>query len=135
MSPAYAPGLIGLSLYILKFDMNDNEKTFTRELVRKAHVSPILLNAVLALSSRHLATISSFDSKKADQYSEKCVGEMICCLASRVDSMNDELFAATIILRTKEEMDGKLIFIQYSHLIKSHIPRWDSLYMWWQLLI
>ncbi|KIW51350.1 hypothetical protein PV05_10083 [Exophiala xenobiotica] len=88
------------------FDMNDNEKTFTRELVRKAHVSPILLKAVLALSSRHLATIANFDSSKAERYSEECVQEMIVCLANRVESMNDDLFAATIILRTKEEMDA-----------------------------
>ncbi len=94
--------------------MNDNEKTFTRELVRKAHVSPILLKAVLALSSRHLATIANFDSSKAERYSEECVQEMIVCLANRVESMNDDLFAATIILRTKEEMDGKSIFLCWS---------------------
>ena len=110
--------------------MNDNEKTFTRELVRKARVSPILLNAVLALSSRHLATVSYFDSKKADQYSEKCVREMILCLASRVDNTNDDLFAATIILRTKEEMDGEFIFLftflQHLHLVRSHLRGRDS---------
>ena len=87
--------------------MNDYEKRFTREIVRKAHVVPVLLKAVLALSSRHLTTVSNFESKKADQYSEDCVSEMIRCLAHCVDSMNDHLFAATIILRTKEELDGK----------------------------
>ncbi|KAK5958101.1 hypothetical protein OHC33_001291 [Knufia fluminis] len=91
------------------FDMNDDEKTFTRELIRKAPTSPILLTAILALASRHLATVSSFDSKIADHYSEECTTEMISCLNNRDESKNDDLFAATIILRTKEEMDA------YSH--------------------
>lgn len=90
-----------------QFDMNDDEKTFTRELIRKAPTSPILLTAILALASRHLATVSSFDSKIADHYSEECTTEMISCLNNRDESKNDDLFAATIILRTKEEMDGQ----------------------------
>lgn len=67
----------------------------------------ILLNAVYATASRHLSNLGRFHPEDADKFHDNCMGELIPSLNDDVSAiLDDNLFAATVVLRTKEEMDG-----------------------------
>jgi hypothetical protein len=74
---------------------------------QRAGNCPILLNAIFALAARHLSHISVVvDPLASNRYHQECLKHLIPML-DHMDTVSDEnLFAATIILRVLEEMEG-----------------------------
>ena len=68
--------------------------------------SDILLQAIYALASRQLSNLGRFDPAAAEAYHEKCMRVLIHALEPSSATVKDHLFAATVILRTKEEFDS-----------------------------
>jgi hypothetical protein len=66
------------------------------------------MNAILALSAKHLHNTESYDPYASDWYHKECLNALIPILNHEHHTMSDEnLFAATIILRMWEEMEVK----------------------------
>jgi len=76
-------------------------------LPRRAIESPTLLNAIFAVSSRHLSVIGQFDEYASDRYHQDCLKHLRNIPINDPALMKDDLLAATILLRTLEELDGK----------------------------
>lgn len=69
-----------------------------------------MLNAILALSARHLSRVDSlFDSNVADHFYQRCLEILITGIGKHEDAFHDELLAATVILRLLEELDVPLV--------------------------
>ncbi|KAK6197755.1 hypothetical protein LQW54_010593 [Pestalotiopsis sp. IQ-011] len=88
------------------FDLCDNQRHFAVEVPRRAIACPTLLNAIFALSSRHLSMGERFDPYAADRYQQECLNQLSAIILDSSNLSNDDLLAATILLRTLEEMDG-----------------------------
>ena len=70
--------------------------------------SPILNNAILAVSAKHLSVTRGFDRFAPDRYQRQCLLDLIPIQASMESDVDDMLFAATVILRLFDEMTGKM---------------------------
>ncbi|KAJ9635243.1 hypothetical protein H2199_008730 [Coniosporium tulheliwenetii] len=90
------------------FDTCDPERTFTIQVPVLAANCPTLLNAIFALSSRHLAGTSNYDPSISGKYHERCLEHMIPVLNDPDAVMDDVLLAAACLLRTLEELDVSL---------------------------
>jgi hypothetical protein len=66
-----------------------------------------LLNAIFALAARHLSHIEDFDPLASNRYHEECLKYLIPMLDHAETVSDENLFAATIILRVLEEMEGR----------------------------
>ncbi|KAH8646357.1 hypothetical protein BX600DRAFT_477571 [Xylariales sp. PMI_506] len=91
------------------FDLCDVQRHFARELPRLAITSPTLLNAIFALSSRHMSQNEQFDQYAADWYHQECLKHLSTIHMDASALARDDLLAATILLRTLEEMDVPLM--------------------------
>jgi len=97
-------------------DLCDPYHTFEITVPQMARNFPVLLNAIFALSARHLGqTHNSNDGRKkrynqlADTHNEACINIMKDLLMSKNQSVwTEHLFAATIILQVMEEMNAGL---------------------------
>ncbi|KAF5962913.1 ARCA-like protein [Fusarium bulbicola] len=69
----------------------------------RAASCPTLLNDIFALSSRHLSLNALYDPYASDRYHQACLRHLATI------SNDDNLLAATILLRTLEELDVPLI--------------------------
>jgi len=78
---------------------------FQVEVPRRAGTCPILLNAIFALSARHLSHIGNFDSFASNRYHQECLKYLIPMLNNTATVSDETLFAATIILRVLEEIE------------------------------
>lgn len=76
---------------------------------QRARSCRTLYNAILALSARHLSQIKGFDAYASTQYYQECLRTLIPSLSDPKAALDDNLLAATVILRLFEEFDGKLI--------------------------
>lgn len=66
------------------------------------------MNAILALAAKHLHNTESYDPYASDRYHQECLNTLIPILNHEHHTMSDEnLFAATIILRMWEELEVK----------------------------
>ncbi|KAH7316996.1 hypothetical protein B0I35DRAFT_479784 [Stachybotrys elegans] len=86
-------------------DLCDPQSHFESFVPSRAGSCPVLLNAIFALSARHLAHTSRYDSLASNRYHEQCLNHLIPLLDHAVTISDENLFAATIILRVLEEMD------------------------------
>lgn len=69
---------------------------------------PTLLNAIFALSSRHLSIMhEQFDEYASTRYHQNCLHQLSSISSDSSALNNDDLLAATILLRTLEELDGE----------------------------
>ena len=67
-----------------------------------------MLNAIFALSARHLSRIGRYnDALASNRYHDECLKYLIPLLNDTMTVSDDSLFAATIILRVLEEIEGK----------------------------
>ncbi|KAH6659628.1 hypothetical protein BKA67DRAFT_589556 [Truncatella angustata] len=112
--PLRNPAEVRLMKYYLEhmchwFDLCDNQKHFALEVPRRAIACPTLLNAIFALSSRHLSMGEQFDQYAADRYQQECLNQLSAIYMDPSTLSNDDLLAATILLRTLEEIDVPLI--------------------------
>lgn len=59
------------------------------------------------MSARHLSRTTSFDPFVSDHYYHECLETLIPALDDQKVATDDDLLAATVILRLLEEFDGK----------------------------
>ncbi|CEI60075.1 unnamed protein product [Fusarium venenatum] len=91
------------------FDLCDSSRHFANIVPPRAASCPTLLNAIFALSSRHLSLVGSYDPYASDRYHQACL-KRLSTISSDPSALNDDdLLAATILLRTLEELDVPLI--------------------------
>lgn len=96
-----------------KLDLCDPRQHFQVEVPKRAGTCPILLNAIFALSARHLSHISGYDRLASNRYHDECLKHLIPMLNNRATISDETLFAATIILRVLEEIDSELTENRY----------------------
>ncbi|PMD15758.1 hypothetical protein NA56DRAFT_649841 [Hyaloscypha hepaticicola] len=86
-------------------DITDIQRHFGVDVPERALSCPVLLNALLAFSARHLSRTSDYDPAIADYYHQKCVRLLIPMLDQKELVADETLFAAAVILRAFEETD------------------------------
>jgi hypothetical protein len=62
---------------------------------------------MMAMSARHLNRTTHFDPFVSDHYYQACLEKLIPALDDHGVTMDDDLLAATVILRLLEEFDGE----------------------------
>ncbi len=90
---------------------------FQVEVPQRAGTCPILLNAIFALSARHLSIIGKYDTFASNRYHQQCLKHLIPMLSNSATVGDETLFAATIILRVLEEIDRKVSFLSFEQLL------------------
>ena len=76
--------------------------------------SPLLMNAILAVSALHLSRVSDLDSYEAVRYHDRCLGLMVPMLddPDRIKDddpdriKDDNLLMTTVILHLYEDIDS-----------------------------
>ncbi|KIX96706.1 uncharacterized protein Z520_07425 [Fonsecaea multimorphosa CBS 102226] len=86
-----------------QLDITDMQRHFAVDVPERALFCPVLLEALLAFSARHLSRTSEFDPAVADHHHQACVRLMIPMLDQKELVADETLFAATVILRAFEE--------------------------------
>ncbi|KAL8335634.1 hypothetical protein RB598_009698 [Gaeumannomyces tritici] len=87
-------------------DLCDPSTSFQTVVPQRAGTCPTLLHAIFALSSRHLShTTPNFDDLASNRYHQMCLQTLIPTLKHAGTVSDENLFAATIILRVLEEME------------------------------
>ncbi|KAJ5807913.1 hypothetical protein N7474_009182, partial [Penicillium riverlandense] len=90
------------------FDCTDYQRHFALHIPYRARHCETLFNAILAMSARHLSRTASFDPFVSDHYFQLCLEKLIPALNDHEVTMDDDLLAATVILRLLEEYDAPL---------------------------
>ncbi|KAJ5086160.1 hypothetical protein N7532_010931 [Penicillium argentinense] len=90
------------------FDCTDRQQHFAVHIPYRARYCDTLFNAIMALSARHLSCTTTFDPYVSDQYYQACLETLIPSLNDHGVTMDDDLLAATVILRLLEEFDVPL---------------------------
>ncbi|MCJ1399182.1 hypothetical protein MMC11_002384 [Xylographa trunciseda] len=102
----------------LWFDLCDPLRHFALVVPQRAAICPPLLYAVFAVSARHLSRIGTYDPYAADRYYEKCLNHLTKMMDDEAASMDENLLAATVVLRWLEEIEVPLSgFDLQSHLV------------------
>jgi len=106
----------------LNFDLCDAVRHFQLVVPQRAAVCPILLNAIYAVSARHLSRLSTFDELVSNKYQQQCIEHLIPMLSDDAAVMDENLLAAMVILRYLEEVEVPLSGADtQSHLLGTHI--------------
>lgn len=105
----------------MQLDCCDPLRHFELVVPERAGVCNTLLNAVLGISARHLSHTTDFDPLAANHYHDECL-KYLNPMLNHASTLSDEnLFAATIILRMLEEMEGTTTGQDhYGHLLGIH---------------
>ncbi|KAL2870703.1 uncharacterized protein BJX67DRAFT_390490 [Aspergillus lucknowensis] len=88
-----------------RLDVCDLHSHFSTEVPRRALQVPMVLKAVLALSARHAAIMSSSDDWEASEYHSQCVELVLQALSKAEESYDDNLLITVVILRVYEELE------------------------------
>ncbi|KAH8667779.1 hypothetical protein BGZ61DRAFT_118194 [Ilyonectria robusta] len=101
------------------FDFCDRERHFAVEVPHRARSCPPLLDAIFAISSRHLSRIRKHvDPYLADRYYQRCLESLIPELGCVGSHCVDDLLAATVVLRLLEEFDVPISGLdKYQHSV------------------
>lgn len=108
-----------------RFDVCDDEQTFSRLVPQHALTSPTLRSAIMTTAARHLTRLQRYRNssgliewqghvlpdlteESAVRFHNECIKELLRLSADAQQVHNENLLAAAIILRTDEEMDGPL---------------------------
>ncbi|KAF2147022.1 uncharacterized protein K452DRAFT_314269 [Aplosporella prunicola CBS 121167] len=91
-----------LSVYV---DCCDDEAKFARVVPQRAVNYPVLMNAILALSSRSLSRVNGTEDVDSPRYLTQCLEILIPVLDDPLESLDENLLAAIVILRLYEEAD------------------------------
>ncbi|KAI9820798.1 MAG: hypothetical protein M1827_005169 [Pycnora praestabilis] len=109
-------------LTFLKFDLCDPVRHFALIVPQRAATCPTLLNAIFAASARHLSRTSDYNTYEADRYHQECLKHLIPMLDDTAAVFDENLLAATVILRFLEEVDVPLSGADtQSHLLGTHV--------------
>ncbi|KAJ5630146.1 transcriptional regulator family: Fungal Specific TF [Penicillium herquei] len=90
------------------FDCTDRQQHFAVHIPYRARYCDTLFNAIMALSARHLSHTTQFDTFVSDHYYQACLETLIPSLDDHEVTMDDDLLAATVLLRLLEEFDVPL---------------------------
>ncbi|KAK9857383.1 hypothetical protein MYU51_020767 [Penicillium brevicompactum] len=90
------------------FDCTDRQQHFAIHIPHRARRCETLFNAIMAMSARHLNRTTQFDPFVSDHYYQACLEKLIPALDNHGVTMDDDLLAATVILRLLEEFDVPL---------------------------
>ncbi|KAI5241600.1 hypothetical protein E4T43_05372 [Aureobasidium subglaciale] len=103
-------------------DLCDRDRHFALVVPQRASQCPILLNAVFAASARHLSTISDFDPIVSNKYNQECLKHLIPKLSDAEAITDENLLAATVILRHLEELEISMSGSDVeNHLLGTHL--------------
>lgn len=91
----------------MQLDLCDPLRHFELVVPERAGGSHTLLNAIFAIAARHLSHTTDFDPLASNRYHDECLKYLIPMLDHTSTVSDENMFAATIILRMLEEMDGK----------------------------
>ena len=69
--------------------------------------SPLLMNAILALSALHLSRVSDHDVYDAVRYHDKCLEHMVPMLDDHDTPKDDNLLLTTVFLHLYEDLECK----------------------------
>ncbi|PBP23553.1 ARCA-like protein [Diplocarpon rosae] len=86
-------------------DICDPNQHFQVEVPKRASKCPVLLNAIFALSSRHLSLTSDYDKATSNHYHQQCVNLLIPMMGDPIISSDETVFAVMIVLRVLEEIE------------------------------
>lgn len=92
-----------------QLDALDSERHFSLQIPRLALTTPVLLNAILAVSSLHRSRLNGTSPLGAEQYHEDCVRHLIPMLGDSNPTVGGVLLATTAILRVYEQMSGRCL--------------------------
>lgn len=90
------------------YDLTDPLKHFQRVVPQRAATCPTLLNAIFALSARHLSRTNEYDPLASNKYHQKCLGHLIPMLNDESAILDENLLASTTVLRNLEEIEVPL---------------------------
>ncbi|KAK3623883.1 hypothetical protein LTR56_021339 [Elasticomyces elasticus] len=106
------------------FDLTDPLQHFRSVVPQRAATCPTLLNAIFALSARHLSRVGKYDPLISNRYHQECLTHLIPMLDDTTAILDENLLASTIILRHLEEIEvplsGQSPASQQSHLLGAH---------------
>lgn len=91
---------------LLQFDFCSKDCHFATTVVQASSTCETLLNAIFAVSAKHLSLKGEFDPLACDRYQRKCLQILIPALNHERSLPDSTLFAATAILRLLDEMTG-----------------------------
>jgi hypothetical protein len=97
-------------------DCCDPAYHFAREVPRRAVRIPMVLYAVLAVSSRHQSLRTNCDAYEGTYYHGRCLELVICELSKPETSYDDNLFATMVCMRVYEELDDTSKTDKFLHL-------------------
>lgn len=89
------------------FDVCDSKRHFATVLPQRAAYSPPLLCAIFTVAAKYLSLTSSFDPIVAHRYHAKCLEHLNHVISDQTSVADENLFAAIVVLRFLEEVDGK----------------------------
>ncbi|KAI9683250.1 MAG: hypothetical protein M1822_006115 [Bathelium mastoideum] len=108
-----------------RFDLCDSERHFSQVVPLRARCSETLINAIYTISARHLVRMQKYQgvggvihwdgeamsdvtSETALHFHNKCIKQLLESSKNPDQIYNEDLLAASIILRTDEETDAPL---------------------------
>lgn len=87
-------------------DICDHRSHFATEVPRRALQVPMVLKALLALTSRHDAIMTGAKDLEASEYHGQCLELLIAALAQPEETYDDHLLITVVILRIYEELEN-----------------------------
>ncbi|CAG8191961.1 unnamed protein product [Penicillium olsonii] len=99
-------------------DICDIHCNFSTEVPRRALENPMVLKAILALSSRHDAILANDSDLEASAYHGECLEMLIAALNEAETNCDENMLIAVVILRIYEELENNTD--QKFHLLGSN---------------
>lgn len=75
---------------------------------QRAMQHPILLHAMFAVAAKHMSLVLTYDAAEGSHYYNECISLLIPTIVQAEENYDENLLAATVILRSYEEMSGRL---------------------------
>lgn len=91
----------------LQFDVADSKRHFRKTAPIMAVSSPLLMNAILAISALHLSRVSDYDAYEAVRYHDKCLQSMVPMLNDHNEPKDENLLMTAVFLNLNEDLDCK----------------------------
>jgi hypothetical protein len=89
-------------------DICDKRRHFATEVPRRALGVPLLAYSIIAVASRQLSLVSSIGNTDPAAYYSQALNLLISRLNSPVGDSDENILAALVLLRTYEEITGRL---------------------------
>ncbi|EME87781.1 uncharacterized protein MYCFIDRAFT_27078, partial [Pseudocercospora fijiensis CIRAD86] len=103
------------------FNLTDPLRHFRRVVPQRAAICPTLMNAIFALSARHLSRVGDYDPLISNKHHQECLKHLNPMLDDTDAILDENLLASTIILRHLEvyevPLSGQVPADQHSHLL------------------